>query len=196
MVLLVLTASSAQAIDLGYQLDIGLGQTQDTGENTASLIPMGGKFNYGYRLMSWFSIGSSIDLRYVAQVSEANEEKDNFQGIYYSLFAPHLNFNFGSIGLIAEVPLHGEHQFLSTNEQGDTITMYQPSGFRATFTYKGEMSSTTWGFFYENLSFTKQKGGFAGDTEILDGQDISQFGVSLIFPFGDELGGGGEVSLD
>jgi len=174
----------AKAFNFSYEYTLGYGFAEDNFENTAHLLPLGARMYAGYNFFGWFTLGNSFELRLTAQISEANEEKENFQGVYYSYLAPFLSFKFLGFGILYEHKVQGDHVFLNENEQGDRITMVKPEGFRVEFSYKFE-SGSTYGFFYETLDFQEQKGGYHGDAEIFGGKDLAQVGVSFKRDFGE-----------
>lgn len=167
-----------------FELAGGVGGTTDNGGNKPILVPVGARLPFGYQFFDFVTIGTSLELRLVFQASEADAQKENFSGFYYSYLSPFVEFDFSPFKISYEHKIQGEYLFLVDNEQGGKITMLEPRGFRIQVTYSFETWGD-WGLFYESLDFQRQKGGFVGEADIHGGQKIDQLGLAYIFSFGD-----------
>lgn len=184
ILLVFLVSATAHGQFMGnFELAGGLGGTTDSQDNSALLAPIGARLPFGFTFFNFLTVGNSLELRVVFQLSEADAQRENFSGIYYSYLSPFIEFDFSPFKFSYEHKLQGEYLFMVDNEQGGKITMFEPTGFRFQMTYVFE-SIGTWGLFYESLEFQRQKGGFLGETDINGGQRIDQLGLAYIYSFG------------
>lgn len=168
----------AQSLDIRWGLFVGMGTTTDSGGNTATLGHYGSNLLIGIELFDILTIGNTIETRIVDQLSEADEEKDNFRGTYLSYYSPTIGLN-AMLRILIEYKLDGQYQFFNENEQGSRIELRKPTGFRVEAGYPTDFGD--WGLYYEELEFTRQLVD-GEERDIFEGQPLNHYGISVRFP--------------